>query len=68
MRGSERIWKRQIKRAGWEIVEESGGRGEGYRLVLRGPGGEELRIEAATKPRAYHAAWTRVAGPAHAAG
>jgi hypothetical protein len=65
MRGSTRIRKKHIKQAGWQIVSE--GRpepGQRYILVLRSPGGEELRIEAPTRPRAYYRAEQQILGRA----
>ena len=57
MRGPTRIRKKHLKLAGWQILSE--GRDEAskrYTLVLRSPRGEEVRIEAPTRPRAYYRA------------
>jgi hypothetical protein len=57
MRGRQRIRRKHLKQVGWEIVQEGGATGQGYRLVLRSPAEEQVSIEAASRPRAYvHAA------------
>jgi hypothetical protein len=55
MRGRERICKKHIKQAGWSIANESEQRG-GYHLELHGPRGERMKVDGASKARAYHRA------------
>jgi hypothetical protein len=52
MNGGRRARKKHLTRAGWQIVTESRTE-ENYRLVLRKTGGEEMTVEAASRPRAY---------------
>ncbi|MEJ2034509.1 MAG: hypothetical protein P8Y63_16075 [Deltaproteobacteria bacterium] len=59
MYGRKRTHKKHLKQAGWRIVE--GGRTEtGYRLVLEKAGGEQVTVEAPTRPRAYAKAEQRI--------
>jgi hypothetical protein len=53
MRGRERIRRKHLKQAGWAIVEEGRVVDHGYLLVLQSPAEEQVRIEAASRPRAY---------------
>ena len=53
MRGRQRIRRKHLKQAGWDIVEERKATGQAYRLVLQSPAGEQVSIEAASRPRAY---------------
>jgi hypothetical protein len=57
MRGRERSRKKHIKRAGWSIAGERPNQAPGaHSLLLRGPGGVEVKVEAPSRPRAYYAA------------
>jgi hypothetical protein len=47
------LHKKQLKQAGWEVAQEGGETSHGYHLVLRRADGAQVRIEAATRPRAY---------------
>ncbi|GIW47972.1 MAG: hypothetical protein KatS3mg078_1849 [Deltaproteobacteria bacterium] len=52
MRGKRRIREKRLKKGGWKILEDSRFNGK-HRLVLEGPGGNQVVIEAPTRPRAY---------------
>lgn len=55
MRGRERVCKKHIRQAGWSIANE-GQRERGYHMELLGPRGERMKVDAASKARAYHRA------------
>jgi hypothetical protein len=61
MRGRERICKKHIKQAGWNIAN-AGEQGQGYLIELHGPRGEQMKVEASTKARAYRHAERQVNG------
>ena len=61
MRGRQRACKKHIKQAGWSIAHESQ-REQGYHLELHGPRGEQMKVEAANKARAYRHAERQVNG------
>ena len=61
MRGRERVCKKHIKQAGWSIANE-GLRDQGYQLELHGPRGEQMKVEAPNKARAYRHAERQVNG------
>lgn len=63
MRGRERAKKKHLKRLGWRIVDEAHESDRAYRLELRGPDGQQVRIMAPTRPKAYRRAERKVAGP-----
>jgi hypothetical protein len=60
MRGGERVRKKRLQRAGWGIVSEERAGEHQWRLVLLGPGGQELSVDAPTRPRAFQRAETLV--------
>ncbi len=61
MRGRERACKKYIKQAGWSIANE-GRREAGYHMELHGPRGEQMKVDAPTKARAYRHAERQVNG------
>ena len=61
MRGRERVCKKHIKQAGWSIANE-GLREQGYHLELHGPRGEQMKVDAPSKARAYRHAERQVNG------
>jgi hypothetical protein len=60
MKGRERIRKKHLQRAGWGIVSEERAGEHQWRLVLLGPGGQEVSVDAPTRPRAFQRAETLV--------
>jgi hypothetical protein len=52
MHGRLRNRKKQLIRAGWQVVADSRVE-KNYRLVLRNSSGEQVTVEAASRPRAY---------------
>jgi|GEM_PF-1054372 len=61
MKGRERVCKKHIKQAGWSIANE-GLREQGYYLELHGPRGEQMKVDAPSKARAYRHAERQVNG------
>ncbi len=61
MRGRDRVCKKHIKQAGWSITRE-GPQEQRYQLELHGPRGEQMKVEAPTKARAYRHAERAVNG------
>lgn len=61
MRGRERVSKKHIKQAGWSIANESQ-RERSYHLELHGPRGEQMKVEAPSRSRAYRHAERQVNG------
>ena len=56
MRGGFRILKKNLKQAGWQVVGDSKAGDDGYQLVLKNSGGNEMTIQASTRARAFRRA------------
>lgn len=62
MRGRQRVMKKHIRQAGWIIAKE-GPLGEGkYEMVLQGPRGEQMKVDAASRALAWRHAERVVEG------
>lgn len=61
MKGRTRVSKKHITQAGWSIATE-GARERGYYLELRGPRGEQMKVDATSMALAYRHAEKQVQG------
>lgn len=61
MKGRTRTMKKHITRSGWSIARESI-EPKGYHLELRGPRGEQMKVDAASMALAYRHAERQVLG------
>lgn len=54
MIGRERIRKKHLNQAGWKVLDQGKKEDQkGFYLLLRDPGGQQVRVDAATRPRAF---------------
>jgi hypothetical protein len=58
MKGRKRVLKGHIRERGWRLEDLGRGRAaeDAYRLVLTGPGGAIMTVDAPTRPLAYRRA------------
>ena len=53
MRGGFRIRKKQLKQAGWQVVEENKEADGQYQLILQQSDGEKVTIKGSSRAKAY---------------
>jgi len=53
MRGGFRIRKKNLKKAGWQIVGESKETEGGYQLILQKSNGEKMTVKGSTRGKAF---------------
>ena len=53
MRGGFRMRKKQLKQAGWQVVEENKEADRQYQLILQQSDGEKVTIKGSTRAKAY---------------
>jgi hypothetical protein len=53
MRGGFRIRKKQLKQAGWQVVEEAKETEGEFQLILQKSDGEKVTIKGSTRAKAY---------------
>jgi len=53
MRGGFRIRKKQLKQAGWQVVEENKEADGQYQLILQESDGEKVTVKGSSRAKAY---------------
>ena len=66
MRGSFRIRKKNLKKAGWQFVGEGKETDGEYQLVLQKSDGEKMTVKGSTRAKAYTRASLELLGKVEA--
>jgi len=66
MRGGFRIRKKNLKKAGWQIVGESKETEGGYQLILQKSNGEKMTVKGSTRGKAFMRAVLELLGKVEA--